>query len=182
MHCWASHQWHPSQPLVVLPTRPLDFGHGSDRQNCPSCGARRPRFVVRLVGGVYARGIGVAGCGRDFFYSLRRATLMRRDSICGLAVLVFALVAVEGRATNKDWNDGSDVWSNALDWTPNGVPGAGDTVNISFADDVARTVTYDYTGPAVTLGYVSMDMTGAGTNANTLSMSANTLKSEDVIV
>ena len=93
----------------------------------------------------------------------------------GLVAIVLGLVAVPGWAAVKDWNDGSDNWSNGAAWTPAGVPGASDTVNIVFGDDVARTVTYDYTGPAITLGLLSVDMTGAGTNATTLTMAANAL-------
>ena len=93
-------------------------------------------------------------------------------SLRGLVVIVLGFVAGPCWATNKDWNDGSDNWSNAALWTPAGVPGAGDTVNISFSDDVARTVSYDYTGPAITLGFLNVDMMGAGTNASTFSMSA----------
>ena len=93
---------------------------------------------------------------------------------CAVGVVLLA-VAVPASAVIKDWNDGSDNWSVAANWTPAGVPGAGDVVKIVFNDDVARTVTYDYTGPAVTLGSLNIDMTGAGTNATTLSMGSGTL-------
>ena len=61
-------------------------------------------------------------------------------------------------------------------WSPSGVPGAGDTVNIVDSDGVSRTITYDYTGAAVTLGTVTIDLTGgAGAATNMLTMSANNL-------
>jgi fibronectin-binding autotransporter adhesin len=92
------------------------------------------------------------------------------------------LVAVSAWAATKNWNDGTDNWSNGADWTPAGVPGAGDAVNIVFADGVARTVTYDYTGPAVTLDSLTLDLTNAGANASTLSMSANNLSTRGEII
>ena len=84
-------------------------------------------------------------------------------------------VVLPAHAVIKDWNDGTGNWSEPANWTPAGVPEAGDDTNIVFNDDVARTVTYDYTGPAVMLGPLTIDMTGAGTNATTLSMGANAL-------
>src|SRR4051812_40792845 len=100
---------------------------------------------------------------------------MWRTFIVGLAVVCLLLVAGNGLAVTKDWNDGSDNWSNAADWTPAGVPGAGDSVNIVFADNVARTVTYDYTGPAVTLGPLAIDMAVPGVNVSTLTMPGSAL-------
>src|SRR3954464_5477782 len=100
---------------------------------------------------------------------------MRRTFIVGLAVVCLLLVAGNGLAVTKDWNDGSDNWSNAADWTPAGVPGAGDAVSIVFADGIARTVTYDYAGPTATLDSLSIDLTNAGANASSLTMPANTL-------
>lgn len=89
-----------------------------------------------------------------------------------LGLVPFALSA---HAATKDWNAGTGNWSDGANWTPAGVPAASDTVKVVFSNDVARTVTYDFTGPAITLGPVTVDMTGAGTNAATLSMAANSL-------
>src|SRR3954447_26871670 len=100
---------------------------------------------------------------------------MWRTFILGSVTICLLLAAADCLAATKDWNDGSDNWSNAADWTPAGVPGAGDTVNIVFADGVARTVTYDYTGPAVTLGPLAIDQAMAGLNASTLTMPGNAL-------
>ena len=92
-----------------------------------------------------------------------------------LIAMVVVALAVNAQAALKDWGDGTGNWSDGANWNPTGVPAAGDTVNISFSDDVARTVTYDYIGPAIALGPLTVDMTGAGTNATTLSMAANVL-------
>src|SRR4051812_50034922 len=100
---------------------------------------------------------------------------MWRTFIVGLAVVCLLLVAGNGLAVTKDWNDGSDNWSNAADWTPAGVPGAGDSVNIVFADNVARTVTYDYTGPAGTLGPLAIGKAVPGLNVSTLTMAGKAL-------
>ena len=90
-------------------------------------------------------------------------------------------------ATTDTWTDGTGNWSTAANWTNTSsghtVPAAGDTVNIGpFGDGVARTVTYDYTGAAVMLAQLDVDLTGAGATTTTLSMSANNLTSsiEDI--
>ncbi|HEX3601949.1 MAG TPA: hypothetical protein VHU84_17480, partial [Lacipirellulaceae bacterium] len=76
----------------------------------------------------------------------------------------------------KNWNSTSGNWSESAKWTPSGVPGNGDAVNIVFTNGVARTVTYDYSGGlAVTIDSLSVDLTGAGGNATTLSIPGNTL-------
>src|SRR5689334_17632419 len=90
-------------------------------------------------------------------------------------IVILSLVALPLSAAEKDWNDGSDNWSNPAAWTPAGVPAAGDDAIISFNDDVARTITYDYTGPDVVLNSLTVDLQGAVTNTITLSMAANSL-------
>jgi hypothetical protein len=92
-----------------------------------------------------------------------------------LPVCVALLIALPAKAVTKNWNDGTGNWSEPTNWTPAGVPGAGDIASIEFVDDVARTVTYDYTGPAIALSHVSIDLAGVGANSITLSMSANAL-------
>ena len=96
-------------------------------------------------------------------------------SFRGLVLAGMWLVTVPAFAAIKDWNDGSDNWSNAAAWTPAGVPGTGGHAHIVFGDGVARTVTYDYAGPAITLGNVSVDLTGPGIDATTLTMPAGNL-------
>lgn len=90
-------------------------------------------------------------------------------------LLAVCLVASPLRAITKDWNDSTGNWSNDASWTPAGVPATGDNAHIVFSDGVARTITYDYTGPAIALGNVFVDLTGPGTDATTLTMSAGEL-------
>src|SRR5262249_5566498 len=78
-------------------------------------------------------------------------------------------------AVTKDWNDGTGNRSTDASWTPAGVPGAGDNAHITFDDGVGRTVTYDYAGPAIVLGNLSVDLTGMSTDGTTLTMAAGEL-------
>src|SRR5205823_3712283 len=50
-------------------------------------------------------------------------------------------------------------------------PAAGDAVNIVFVDGTARTITYNVSAPS--LGLLTVDLTGPGTTASTLSMPNN---------
>lgn len=74
--------------------------------------------------------------------------------------------------TSGNWSEGNN-WSNlsAAGADNGGAPGAGDTTNIAFTDGVARTVTLDTSTPS--LGLLSIDLTGAGTAASTLSIPNN---------
>ena len=63
------------------------------------------------------------------------------------------------KATAKDWNGGSGNWSVPGNWTPAGVPGAGETVNL-IPSGFVPTITYDYTGSAVTLGDLTVNQSG----------------------
>jgi hypothetical protein len=74
------------------------------------------------------------------------------------------------------WIADDGNWSNPNDWFAGNVPGNGDSAAISESDGVDRTVTYDYTGPTVTLSNLTLDLTNAaGTSSAVLSMSANAL-------
>ena len=93
---------------------------------------------------------------------------------CGLicvAALVTSLGTAGGRVAAKNWNDGNSTWSTGAFWTPAGVPTLGEAVNIVFADGNPRTVTYNVSAPS--LGLLTIDLTGAGVAANTLSITAN---------
>jgi T5SS/PEP-CTERM-associated repeat protein len=74
-------------------------------------------------------------------------------------------------AGNGNWNDPAK-WSSvsAADTNPanNGVPLAGEPVNIVHTDGTARTVTLNVNTPA--LGVVSIDLAGAGSTTNTVLM------------
>ena len=72
----------------------------------------------------------------------------------GIVVALACSSAVVARAQTSNWNVGNGNWSVPGNWSPSGVPGAGDTVNIVDSDGVSRTITYDFIhiGPALTLG------------------------------
>ncbi len=93
--------------------------------------------------------------------SNRRRTAARRVT----AAVVWACVAPAARAdgTARSWAAaGSGDWSAAANWSPAGVPGNGDSVEIAAPATGTRTVTYDYAGPAVTLSSLLLD----GSNPN----------------
>jgi T5SS/PEP-CTERM-associated repeat protein len=93
-----------------------------------------------------------------------------------LAAVLALLPATAAQAT-KFWRNGVTTgnWSTPTNWSSNsasdtttsGVPGA-EAVNIVNTDGTARTVTLDVSTP--TLGLISIDLTGAGTAADTLSI------------
>src|SRR5450755_3776389 len=63
--------------------------------------------------------------------------------------------------TNGTWSNGAN-WSAASSAGSDnaGVPGDLSTVNITLADGISRTITYDYTGPAVTVSLLQIDLNG----------------------
>jgi fibronectin-binding autotransporter adhesin len=91
-------------------------------------------------------------------------------------LVALALLFTSGASgVTRNWQFGNGIWSVPGNWSGAVVPVGGDAASIGFADGVARTITYDYVGPAVTLASVGLDLTGgSGTNV-TLSMSANNL-------
>jgi len=89
------------------------------------------------------------------------------------AKLIAAATAVLWSASStstwaKNWADGTGNWNVPGNWSPAALPASGEAVNIAFSDGVARTVTYNVAAPS--LGTVSVDLTGAGTAASTLSL------------
>jgi hypothetical protein len=81
-------------------------------------------------------------------------------------------------AATRSWNDGSGNWSVAGNWSPAGVPTAGDTANITLTDGISRTINYDYTGPAITLGNLIVDLQNyTGADTTTFAMTTNNLTS-----
>src|SRR5262245_61704466 len=90
-------------------------------------------------------------------------------------LLAVCFIASPLWAVTKDWNDGTGNWSTDASWTPAGVPGSGYNAHIIFSDGVARTITYDYAGPAIVLGNLTVDLTGPGADPTTLTMSAGEL-------
>jgi autotransporter-associated beta strand protein/T5SS/PEP-CTERM-associated repeat protein len=102
------------------------------------------------------------------------AMLHSRNFERGRAVFLGVLVVVllpANVSVAKNWIDGSSTWSTDILWTPVGVPTLGEAVNIVFADGTARTVTYNVSAPS--LGLLSIDLTGAGAAASTLSIPGN---------
>jgi len=89
----------------------------------------------------------------------------------GLAIAVVLSPAMVAPAATKNWNDGTDFWNVNGNWNPATVPAIGEPVNIAFSDGAARTVTLDVSTPS--LGLLSIDLTGAGAAASTLSMPSN---------
>jgi hypothetical protein len=97
-----------------------------------------------------------------------------------LQVLTAATVALLSNrptlAVTYNWNSGTADWNNASHWSPIGIPATGDTANVVNTDGVNRTSTYDYTGPAVSLALLTVDLTGGtASNTETISMSAASL-------
>jgi hypothetical protein len=97
----------------------------------------------------------------------------RRIKWAATAIWLAKSAAMAGAAT---WAAGSSDWNSAANWSPAAVPGSNAMVNITDTDGVSRTITYDYPGPAVTLGSLTLNLTGGTAGAaNTISISANTL-------
>jgi T5SS/PEP-CTERM-associated repeat protein len=79
--------------------------------------------------------------------------------------------AVAAPASAKNWADGTSNWNVPANWNPAAVPTSGEAVNIINTDGTARSVTLNVTPPA--LGLTTIDLTGAGTAADTLSITSN---------
>jgi len=95
------------------------------------------------------------------------------------------LAGAASAATTDNWTDGVSpgFWSIAANWTTASsthvVPAAGDTVTIVETNPRNLTVTYDYTGPAISLASLTISQSGSAllSHSATLSMSANGLSS-----
>jgi T5SS/PEP-CTERM-associated repeat protein len=98
-----------------------------------------------------------------------------------MAIGVVVMQSSVATAVTKNWEVNNGLWTGlggfGTNWNPDGVPVGGDTAVISFSDLTSRTVTYDYTGPAVTLTQLTLDQTGSVFQQSTLAMSANALAS-----
>ena len=100
--------------------------------------------------------------------------------LLALATTLAILQSHPLRASATDnWIATDGNWSTPANWsTTTTVPGAFDTVNITPTDGANRTITYDYTGPAVTpIANLTINLTNATTPGNTtlFSMAANNL-------
>jgi autotransporter-associated beta strand protein len=77
-------------------------------------------------------------------------------------------------ALANSWNAGSGNWNTPGNWNPVGVPGNGAGAFISTSGASPVTVTYNYSGSAITLANLSVDYTGpASGGGNTLLISSN---------
>src|SRR3954471_2066325 len=109
--------------------------------------------------------------GKHVVVGRKSSNQSRRRRVILLTLAAAGALPLPARATFTHWsgNDGN--------WTPgswdNGVPGAGYDASITNTDSTNRTITYNYTGSAITLNSLSLYNTGAG--SDTLSQSANTL-------
>ena len=71
---------------------------------------------------------------------------------------------------------GSGNWSTAGSWSTGIVPTTGDAAYISYADGANRSFSYDYSGSAVSLYSVTLDLLkGTGTATTALTMAGNKL-------
>jgi PEP-CTERM motif len=104
----------------------------------------------------------------------------RRFGHVALAAAVMVLPAVAWAQTTNWTGDGNDAsWSDVSNWD-SGVPAGGSVANIVSSGTTVYSVNYDYSGLAVTLASLTLDLSG-GTPAvaNTLSISANDLTADD---
>jgi len=117
---------------------------------------------------------------RHYRYVVSRAlrTLHQDLNVAVLAAVLTSMTAPILRAADN-WVDGSDNWSVLGNWSA-GLPGSDVDVNIVDSDGVSRTVNYDYTGPAVSLGHLTIALTGGtGGATNTLLIQGNDLTADE---
>ena len=91
-------------------------------------------------------------------------------------LLVLSMDSLAVAQTTRTWNTGSGNWATSSNWTPSGVPGAGDSVVIT-SPQLTFTVTYDYSGANVSLNKLTLEEGGTAliSHSATLSMSAHLL-------
>src|SRR5258707_14259528 len=92
-----------------------------------------------------------------------------------LAAAAAAVFATPVPILAQTWirGPGTGDWSIPGNWSPAQVPGSNAIAYFTQSDSASRTINYNYSGPAVTLGELRIDQIGAGTN--TLSMAVNSL-------
>ena len=94
----------------------------------------------------------------------------------GLTLLwVLSMNSLAVAQITHTWNASSGNWATSSNWTPSGVPGAGDSVVIT-SPQLTFTVTYDYSGN-VSLNKLTLEEGGTAliSHSATLSMSAHLL-------
>jgi hypothetical protein len=99
----------------------------------------------------------------------------------GVAMALPAWVA----ATTYQWIGGSANWGTAANtgWSPTGLPNNGDTANVTNTLGLTQTITYNYTGTALTMNTLTLDaLGGSNTGSETLSMAANNISATSEFV
>ncbi|HZZ28499.1 MAG TPA: dockerin type I domain-containing protein, partial [Pirellulales bacterium] len=97
-----------------------------------------------------------------------------------LAAIYICCVRSPALAATPTWigPDGlgaSGNWSVSGNWSPTGVPAAGDDATIALANGNSVTVSYDYTGPAITLNSLTLAANSTSGGSIALSMAGNSL-------
>ena len=95
-----------------------------------------------------------------------RRTVPASVRIAATLVFLAALLCLAPPATavNKTWIDATGQWDTSANWTPSGLPQAGDNVYLTQSDTTNRTVTYyNTTNPSAVLTSLRVDATGPGT-------------------
>jgi T5SS/PEP-CTERM-associated repeat protein len=105
----------------------------------------------------------------------RRAAASFRCLSCALPVAgaLDLLICQSSRAASRTWNTGSGNWSVSTNWNPNGVPVTGDDAKVLL--NIGGAVNYDYTGAAVTLNSLTLDIVQIIGGTLNFSMGANQL-------
>jgi hypothetical protein len=103
---------------------------------------------------------------------VNRSRVKRR--VAGLFLLAPLGMLPQAWAVPRTWEAGTGNWSTAANWSPSGMPGAGDDASINI-DSGNLTITYDYTGSAVTLNSLNISAFSPTGGQVLFSMPANNL-------
>jgi hypothetical protein len=148
---------------------------------------RFARFDILQYGGINSDDFAF-GKEREMsrFHPRRRGRRLRLLTLAASGFPAMAAVTLPAVATaqTSQWVGGnSGDWNTASHWNPSGEPGANDTVNVTSAAGVTQTISYDYTGSAVTLNELNLGLTGgSGTASETINMSTDTLTANNETV
>jgi hypothetical protein len=105
----------------------------------------------------------------------KRLAVAAAAAACAAAAASFTTFTPRASAAPRSWiaNDGN--WSTPGNWSTNTVPQAGDEALITTAAPFGRLITYDYTGPAITLGAFRLGGGLTIPTANSFVQNANVL-------